>query len=89
MLQPDTLTLIDHPDNILGKGILSPAREAALLAEGMRFAAIIRPATDKCPEPGLLVGKRDPVEAAIDMFRDWQQVTRQQTPSRTTQASNE
>lgn len=49
--------LDSHPSNILGRGILDPETEAAMLAAGFVFATYLTPAGRKA-KPFLLTSKR-------------------------------
>lgn len=64
-----TPNLDPDPDNILGKGILDPEREAALLADGYIFAMFVQPSDARRP-PFLLRCKRLIADAAADAFAD-------------------
>ncbi len=71
---------LPHPDNVLGKSILPAETEAALLADGMRFATVLLSAGQKDragytrKRPLLLCGRRCPVQAGQDGLRDWMHV---------------
>lgn len=68
---------IPHPDNVLGLSILPAETEAALLADGMRFATVLLSAGQKDraghirKRPLILCGRRCPDVAGRDGLRDW------------------
>lgn len=59
------MTLDPNPKNQLGKGILAPALEAELIADGCIFAAQLPPRKGK-PGWGLLLCKRLIADAVTD-----------------------
>lgn len=69
-MSPD-LILDPDPDNILGKGLLDPEREAALLADGCVFAmwCVVEEAKLNMP-PFLIRSKRPIAEAITDALLD-------------------
>lgn len=68
---------IPHPHNVLGLSILPTATEAALIADGMRFATVLLSAGQRDragyirKRPLVLCGRRCPDMAARDGLRDW------------------
>ncbi|MBX3050845.1 MAG: hypothetical protein KF753_05190 [Caldilineaceae bacterium] len=69
-------SIIVHPDNVLGRGVLAASTEAGLLADGMRFATVLVGAGQRDrggyvrKRPLILCGRRCPTEAAQDGLRD-------------------
>lgn len=67
---PTSIQPLDaHPLNELGKGLLDPDVEAKLLAEGVVFAAIVRPSNPKVP-PYLTTSRRPIADVATEALSD-------------------